>query len=233
MKLRVMIVGFLGILGYSATLNAATLLEVALDGEVGYKMWIEGNKLRQDVEGGYVMLMDWDAGTAYMINTAEGIAMDTSHIMAAKPGKKDQKRSVDGISVDKVGAGPTIAGYETVHYRISVDGEDCENIYTSTKVIRDIGADIFDRLQSMADNDDDDMDYGYGDPCDKADEAYDLAKLGYPMRTEDASSGEVIEVTRIEVDAKLPDGGFEVPAGIQIMDMNQMMQMYQNPPTDD
>ncbi len=232
MNRRIVIVGAAGMLMYSATLSAATLIEM-VNGGTASTMWLEGAKLRQDTEGGYV-LMDWDARTVYMVNTAEGMAIDVSHMLAAKPGADNSKRGVDGASVDKVGDGPKIAGYDTVHYEISIHGEPCQDIFVSKKAMRDVGAaDIFDRLQSMDQDDDDDMDYGYGNPCDEADQAYDLSKIGFPLRIEEMESGEVFEVRRIEVDAKLPDGGFALPAGLQIMDMSQLMQMYQNTPTND
>lgn len=224
MKSKILIAGFVGALAYSATLNAATLIEMADDGEV-MKMWLEGTKLRQDAEGGYV-IMDWDAGKWYFVNLDGGMVIDLSHMLSAKSGTGGPGQGVDGASVDKVGGGPTIAGYDTVHYEISIDGEPCQDIFVSTKAMRDIGSnDVFERLQSMDQDDDEDMDFGYGSPCDQADQAYDLSKLGFPMRIEETESGEVFEVRRIEVDAKLPDGGFELPAGMQIMDMSQMMQM--------
>jgi hypothetical protein len=233
MKSRVLFASFLGALAYSATLSAATLMEfVDSDGETG-KMWVEGAKVRSHDEGGYV-IMDWEARTAYMVNTAQGMAMDMSFMLAAKPGADNPKRSIDGVSVDKAGDGPTIAGYDTVHYTVSVDGELCEDIFVSKKAMRDIGsADFFDRMQSMGEDEDDEMDYGPSNPCDVADRAIDFTKLGFPMRTVNAESGEANEVTRIELDAALPEGGFEVPAGMQIIDMSQMMQMHQNAPTDD
>ncbi len=188
------------------------------------KMWLEGDKLRQDAEGGYV-LMDWDARTFYMVNTDDGMAIDLSYILAAQPGAGKGGRGVDGASVDKVGSGPTIAGYDTVHYEVKVDGEHCQDVFVSKKAMQDVGADdIFARLQSMDEDDDDDMDFGYGSPCDEADQAYDLSELGFPLRIEEMESGEVFEVRRIVLGATLPDGGFAVPAGMQIMDMSQMMQ---------
>lgn len=232
MNWRIVIAGFLGALMYAAGLDAATLVEmVDLDGE-GARMWFEGAKMRQEAEGGYV-LMDWDARKMYLVSLEDGMAMDMSHMLAPKPGGGDGGRGVDA-SIDKVGDGPRIAGYDTVHYEISVGGEHCRDVFVSAKAMRDMASkDLVERLQQMESSDMEEMDTEWGSPCDHADQAVDFTELGFPLRTVYVESGEVDEVRRIVLDAGTPDGGFEVPAGMQIVDMSQMMQMMQGMPMDE
>jgi hypothetical protein len=183
--------------------------------------------MRMDSEGGY-MLMDWEANKMYLVSPEEGMAMDMSHVMAAQP--KGGENSGPRAVVSKVGDGPDIAGYDTVHYRISVGGEHCQDIYTSKKAYKDLDAeDLFDRMQKLADADMEEMDE-WSTPCDYADQGLDFAELGFPMRTEYVESGEWDEVRKIVPDAGEPEGGFDVPAGLEVMDMSQMMQFMQRPP---
>ena len=227
MNWRMVCFGLVGMMMCSAGLQAATLMEMESDGET-MTIWFQGAKMRMESEGGYV-LMDWEANKMYIVSPEEGMAMDMSYVMAAQP-KGDKGDSGPKAVVTKVGNGPEIAGYETVHYTISVEGEHCEDIYTSKKAYKDLDAeDLFDRIQKLGDTDMDEMDE-WGSPCDYAETSLDFADLGFPMRTEYAESGEFEEVARIVPDAGQPDGGFDVPAGLEIMDMSQMMQYMQRPP---
>ena len=227
MNWRMVYLGLAGTMMCSAGLQAATLMEMESEGET-MKIWFQGAKMRMEAEGAY-MLMDWEANKMYMVSPEEGMAMDMSHIMAAQPkgGVDSGPRPV----VSKVGGGPEIAGYDTVHYKISVEGEHCQDIYVSKKAYKDLDAeDLFDRIQKLSDTDMEEMAEWGGGPCDYAEKGLDLAELGFPMRTEYVESGGFDEVRRIVPDAGQPDGGFDVPAGLEVMDMSQMMQYMQRPP---
>jgi hypothetical protein len=228
MNWRMVYFGLAGTMMCSASLQAATLIEyVESEGET-MKIWFQGAKMRMEAEGAYV-LMDWESKKMYVVSPEEGMAMDMSHVMAAQPkggGGDGKPKAV----VSKVGDGPEIAGYDTVHYTISVEGEHCQDIYASKKAYKDLNAeDLFDRIQRLSDTDMEGMDQ-WSTPCDYADQGLDFAELGFPMRTEYVQRGGSDEVQRIVLDADQPDGGFDVPAGLEVMDMSQMMQYMQRPP---
>jgi hypothetical protein len=227
MNWRTVYFGLAGTLVCSAGLQAATLIEyVESEGET-MKIWFQGAKMRMEAEGAY-MLMDWEAKKMYIVSPEEGMAMDMSHVFAAQP--KSEGDSGPKAVVSKVGDGPEIAGYDTVHYKISVEGEHCQDIYASKKAYKNLDAeDLFDRIQKLSDSDMEGMDE-WSTPCDYAEQGLDFAELGFPMRTEYAESGAFEEVKRIVPDAGQPDGGFDVPAGLEVMDMSQMMQYMQRPP---
>jgi hypothetical protein len=227
MNWRTVYFGLAGTLVCSAGLQAATLIEyVESEGET-MKIWFQGAKMRMEAEGAY-MLMDWEAKKMYIVSPEEGMAMDMSHVFAAQ--SKGGGDSGPKAVVSKVGDGPEIAGYDTVHYKISVEGEHCQDIYASKKAYKNLDAeDLFDRIQKLSDSDMEGMDE-WSTPCDYAEQGLDFAELGFPMRTEYAESGAFEEVKRIVPDAGQPDGGFDVPAGLEVMDMSQMMQYMQRPP---
>ena len=227
MNWRMVYFGLAGTLMCSAGLQAATLMEMESEGEA-MKIWFQGAKMRMESEGGY-MLMDSEANKMYIVSPEEGMAMDMSFILAAQS-KGEKGESGPKAVATKVGDGPEIAGYDTVHYRISVEGEHCQDLYTSKKAYKDLDAeDLFDRIQKLGDSDMEDMGE-WSSPCDYADTDLDFAELGFPLRTEDVQSGGYEEVRRIVPDAGQPDGGFDVPAGLEVMDMSQMMQYMQRPP---
>jgi hypothetical protein len=228
MNWRMMYFGLAGTMMCSAGPQAATLMEMESEGET-MKIWIQGAKMRMDAEGAY-MLMDWEASKMYVVNPAEGMAMDMSHVFAAQPTGGEDSGPTPVVS--KVGDGPEIAGYDTVHYKISVEGEHCQDIYTSKKAYKDLDAeDLFERIQKLSATDMEGMDE-WSSACDYADKGLDFGNLGFPMRTEYVESGGVDEVRRIVPDAGQPGGGFDVPAGLEVMDMSQMMQYMQRPPGD-
>jgi hypothetical protein len=229
MNWRMVYFGLAGTMMCTAGLQAATLIE-HVESEGGtMKIWFQGAKMRMDTEEGAYMLMDWETNKMYIVSPEEGMAMDMSHIMAAKSkgGGGDSKPKAE---VSKVGDGPEIAGYDTVHYRITVEGTHCQDIYASKKAYKDLDADdLFERMQKLSDTDMEGMDE-WSTSCDYADQGLDFAELGFPMRTEYVESGGWDEVKNIVPDAGQPDGGFDVPAGLEVMDMSQMMQYMQRPP---
>lgn len=228
MNWRMVYFGVAGTMMWSAGLHAATLLEYKESEGETMRIWFQGAKMRMESEGGY-MLMDWDASKMYVVSLEEGIAMDMSHVMGAQP-KGGAGGNMPEAVATKVGGGPEIAGYDTVHYKISVEGEHCQDIYVSRKAYKDLKAErLFDRIQKLADADMEEMNQ-WSTPCDYADRGLDFAEIGFPMRTEYADSGESEEVRRIVPDAGQPEGGFDVPAGLEVMDMSQMMQFMQRPP---
>lgn len=222
MEKRIVFGCIVGALMYSVSVGAATLIEFTdSDGEA-VKMWIEGTKMRMDTEEGYA-LTDWDARTMYFVNMEEGMVMDLSAFLSMQPTSGKGAKPTKAV-VEKVGNGPEIVGYSTVHYRISVDGDHCQDIFASAKAMRDLESkDLIERMQSMANSSMDEMDDEWSAACDHADQGVDFTELGFPMRTVDIESGLVDEVTAIELDAGSPEGGFGLPQGMQIMDLGQMM----------
>jgi hypothetical protein len=130
------------------------------------------------------------------------------------------------VDVKKVGAGPEIAGYSTVHYTISAQDIICQDVYVSTKAMKDIASkNIMKYMQEMSETDMEETGNASRTPCDYADQGVDYVELGFPMRTMYIERNQAYEVTAIQLHATLPAGGFELPEGMQIMDMGQMMDM--------
>lgn len=216
-----LVIGVAGMIGATGA-GAAALVEQG-DSESTTLMYIEGTKMRSEThqQGGYA-IADYRAKTLYMIDPVRKQVLDMSAITWPEGGAA-QKVDTSGVkaSLDKVGKGPTIAGYDTEHYVLKANGRKCEDLYVSRAAARDAGFEVLIAEESskelMAAN------AMNGDECDLAEyKLIDSAEFGWPLRTVDAQ-GTVTEVIRIETNAKLPPGGFELPAGFEIVDYGQLI----------
>jgi hypothetical protein len=208
---------------YWATISAATLIEER-DSETSTITYIEGGKMRAVSPGeeGYV-LVDLLGRTMFTVSPAEKQAIDMSTLVYGQTGGEEpvNKRSVKS-GLEKVGSGPEIAGYPTAHYVLTANGRKCGEYFTSIKAFEDSGwAELWtDVSQSMKDMDVSDQD---ADDCDIAEaEAVDPGEIGWPLRTLGAD-GLISEVVRIERNATVPPGGFDIPPGYSVISMEEMM----------
>jgi hypothetical protein len=205
--------------------GAASLIEQR-EGEATALMYIEGGKMRIETRGqpDYA-LMDLKTRSMFLVNPTEKRALDMSAGFRHKAGESAASVEVDA-RLEKKGAGPEIAGYATEHYVLSANGKKCQDIYASTQAFRDSGwAELWDDFGKAFKE----MSTGGQDPCDIADETVvDPAKVGWPLKTVTAD-GDVMETVRIQNDVAAPAGGFDVPAGYQVISLQQMLQdMLQN-----
>jgi len=226
MKNKILIGWFASALIYSASLGAATLIEfLDSEGETS-KMWIDGAKMRMDTSEGY-SLTDWKMRKMYFVSTEEGMVMDMSSFLATTPAKGETRKSVTA-DAKKMGSGPEVAGYKTIHYKISVEGQHCMDVFLSARAMEDLAAkEVMQWMQELANMGMEEEATRWSDPCDDADQGMDYVKLGFPMRTIQVDDGQTDEVTAIVLNASLPEGGFDLPKGMQVMDMGQMMQYMQ------
>jgi len=167
------------------------------------------------------MLMDWDKKTLYMVDVASKRATDMSAgLKETLSPHKCPEPEVDAV-LEHVGAGPQIAGYATEHYVVKADGKACEEIFTSTKALADLG-DWLDRLRDMETRDDNDTGRS---KCDIAsDKVVDLGEIGWPLKTvtlRGPGKG-VDEVLKIEKNVSVPSGFFDVPAGYDVVSFEQL-----------
>ena len=153
------------------------------------------------------------------VNPEEKTVLDMSATMQGASGSGGVRNA--DARIEKIGPGPSIAGYATEHYVLSAGGAKCEDLFTSKKAFEDSGwaslwsafGKTFEEMSTAGEQ---------SDPCDLAQDQADPAKIGWPLKTV-SSDGEVTEVLRIEADVKLPAGGFEVPPGYRVVSMQEMM----------
>jgi len=207
--------------GYSSVVGAATLIEER-DSESRTLMYVDDGKMRVETRGepGYA-LMDLRRRTILMVDPDEKTAIEMSPQIGDTSNSDQGKAPKVEVGLEKVGVGPSVAGYATDHYVLTANGRKCQDLFVSKQAFADSGwaalwsefGTVFKSMSAM------DMDK---DACDIADEQADPARIGWPLKTV-ASDGETTEVLRIEKDVPVPAGGFEVPGDYRIMSLQEMM----------
>lgn len=208
----------------AGSLHAATLIEQR-DAESHTILYVEGTQMRAETPGqpGY-MLMDFKAGTMYMVSPEEKTVIDNSNMMRAmREDKAEPAGRQPSVRFEHKGAGPDIAGYRTEHYVEYADGVRCGDLFLSKEAMADSGfSDFMDAMDAAGlSNSGEET-----NPCDwQSSEGLGFIRdNGYPLRELDADGALSNEVTRIQTNAVLPAGGFELPADYRVMTMEQMMQ---------
>ena len=206
--------------------SAALLIEgrSTNDGDVQtYKSYIDGHNSRMgSADAKHFVLMNWQSKTFYVVDTTSKQATDMSFsLRQGAPSQNCPKPDVDAV-LERVGPGPTMAGYATVHYIVKADGRACEEIFTSREAMQAVGSYV-DSLRDMRERDDEDTGRS---KCDIAsDKVVDLGKIGWPLKTvtlRGGGKGHIDEILRIERNVSVPAGFFNVPAGYKIIKAEEL-----------
>lgn len=201
----------------SANVSAATLIE-SETGHGTQKMWVEGTKARVESQTGMegYVLMDFSDRQLLFINDKQKTIVAMSSQLTDEPPPK-----IEGARLTKVGPGPKIAGFDTTHYKLELDGKVCSESYVSKSVVEKAN------LQKLADA----AKKIYSPPparngiapCLRAQAAFEpkLVEKGFVLRT--VMDGKVRrEVTSVKTGVDLPPGGLDVPKDYERLDLAEM-----------
>lgn len=132
------------------------------------------------------------------------------------------------ISLKDKGGDQKIAGYSTRKYEMSANGEPCGTIYASSKLLqnKDVQA-IFDSMRNM-------QQFsrsmtggmsGMMTVCQQANMqlADVIESSGAPMKVIDETGKLVSEVVAVDTNRKFPANHYDLPAGMKVVDMSEMM----------
>lgn len=221
MKLKLSIICGLICLAGVQNAPAATLIE-QYDADSTITIYIDGARMRTETSGeGAYGLMDLKKRKLLMVNPAEKTVMDMSSMAwPENPAKGGDDHEKVKAKLEKIGDGPTIAGYKTVHYVLKANGKKCNDIYASRKAFKDTGwAETWvENGRALRE-----ANFDTADACEIADyDAADPSEIGWPLKVVEAD-GQFTEIVRIEQDAKLPAGGFEVPENYKVVSLATMM----------
>ncbi len=201
--------------------SAATLIETEESGNGVQKMWIDGSKMRVDMgHGRDYMLVDYANKKIMVIDPDKKEMMDMSDLVG---GGVDNTKGLN-VRVKHLGSGPTIAGYATQKYSLSVNGRTCSQTLVSLKALKD--ANLANLLEAMTRIDFNPMGSQFMNECDRADILFAkrMKKLGMPLGTIEQNGRVTDKVKRIVKNAALPPGGFKIPSGYRVVNMQQKMQ---------
>jgi hypothetical protein len=213
-----LILALLTVLVFSADLLAVSMIETKREGGSDV-MYVDGYRmLIKDLEQDARILMDLEKKKVLMFNPKNKTAVDMSEATwkVLKEGNKTEPPKVDA-RLEKLGAGPEIAGYATTHYAIYVDGHKCSEKWTSTEALKDSGFDIIwdgygDFLRSSSVDAD-------AHPCELAEfQTFRDDKYGMALKEVDHNC-EITEVLRIERKADIDRSEFDTPADYKVVKM--------------
>lgn len=212
---RLLAMAALGLL--SANLHAATLIE-SKTAEGMQRMWVEGTRARvQNAAGteGYI-LIDFSKRELLFVNDREQTIVAMGSQLTDEPPPE-----VGGARLNEVGPGPEIAGFETTHYRLEMNGEVCSESYVSKAVIEK--ADLEELAEAARKIYSPPVARNGIDPCTRAEAAFEpkLIEKGFVLRS--VKDGQVRrEVTSVQTGVELPPGGFEPPKSYERLDLAEM-----------
>lgn len=239
----------LALLSINLTVQAATQIQ-----HKTLQKGIQGQHTKQQtvlMEGDYAhmssnrnadfyMLMNHKEGKIYNINVKQNkaiaIEIDAktpppmpAH-MAQPPQQTDQPEPKTEFT--KKGAGPKIAGYDTVHYQVMADGQLCSNEYLAPEALKVAHVkDFLNAMFTMSISRRKLMPFGMmaKDPCFVAHTNAQLETLdiGIPMRSVDKNGNVMQEILEIKTDVEVAADMFTLPKGIEVQTEAEMMRAMQ------
>ena len=170
------------------------------------------------------VIIDYQSGEFFMVDSKRQEIMrtviDNKGMAGGDPAVK--------INLEDRGGGQKIAGYSTRKYEMRANGESCGTIYASSKLLqnKDVQA-IFDSMRNM-------QQFsrsmrggmsGMMTLCQQA--SMQLADViessGAPMKVIDEAGKLVSEVLAVDTNKKFPANHYDLPAGMKVVDMSEMM----------
>lgn len=217
----------------SSTAHSAILIESINDEGKKGRVVIDEGRARVDagVLGGY-MLINLNDGVAYVIDHSERVILDLSSPMVNNHPHSEMMKQVPPprVSIKKKGKGPVVAGYQTIRYRVSINGLHCFDELLSEQLLTYPHVKRFVEVIGAATGADAESGMGvpFDDeaPCESADELFDdhYHKLGLPMRTIDSNGLVSHEITRVDTDLDPPAGTFASPPGYKKVTREELVQ---------
>jgi hypothetical protein len=233
------------LLGTTLPALADTVIKTRSYGDGEDKVMIHGDWARMESAGeSDYQLFNLKTGQIHMINKEEKTIMDFD---LNKSGKAAKTPATVKVVIKKQGKGPKVAGYPTVKYVVTANGQTCGTEFISAKAVRNKDIKKLMHASTKLVNLDSLMPQGMAaavhamqDPCDIAEQ--DLMQkadsLGIPLKSIDSDGSVESETTSIDTHAKLDPKLFQMPADYRHTTMqqemgkamNEMQQMMQSIP---
>jgi hypothetical protein len=217
-------------LGIGLTATAGTVIEGHDEVGGAHKIFIDGKKVRIEADDSTYMLVDLEKQSFLGVDPTEKRVVDLSEFYKSDDNIKKVASPLN-VRMEKMGAGPKIAGFGTTHYRVSVNGTVCSDEYLSSPAAKlpDMSV-FFATIVALSNPVHDEP--GQSDAVDQADsvcasaeeqlnnELY--AKNGIPLKVV-STKGEIVhEITRIRGKERIAASTFQVPKDYTRMTMQDM-----------
>lgn len=220
--------------------NAGTLIESRDDVGGSSTVKIAGMHVRIDSgdDSGY-MLIDIKNNKVYSVSNDDHMVIDASTPVDMGPADMEQTDIFHTApSITKVGKGPRIAGYPTVHYQVAVGDQHCFDEYLAAKPLENKDVKNFTEMMSKWSSEQRKRAGGMFEDEDECDAAESIVmdhytSLGIPMRTVDSAGTIIHEITRIQTGISFPSSVFIPPKEYPIVTQQELMKRLQGSPGGD
>jgi hypothetical protein len=219
---------------------AGTLIESRDDvgGSSTVKIETTHVRIESGDDSGY-MLIDMKNNKVYSVSNDDHMVIDASTPVDMGPADTEQTDVPHTApTITKIGKGPRIAGYSTVHYKVSVGDQHCYDEYLASKPLENKDVKNFTAMMSKWSSEQ--RKYAGGmyedeDECDAAESVVtdQYTKLGIPMRTVDSAGTVIHEITRIQTGVSFPSSVFTPPKEYPVVTQQELMKRLQGSPGGD
>jgi hypothetical protein len=206
----------------STSAMAGTIVEILDEDELTTVM-IEGKQARINVSDQEYVIINHKTNSVSFVNPQEKQVM----LLNADDVSGSGNSPVVNASVNSLGSGPEIAGYNTQKFTYTANGKPCGIIYGSKDAYQAKGIkELFNAMKIMMEQQRAIMGgfVNMVDACTLADMnvSEHVNTIGVPMRTE--RNGYVrSEIKSIKVDVNLPADAFVIPATYKTVSMHDQM----------
>lgn len=219
---------------------AGTMIENRDDVGGSSTVKIDGSHVRIDSgdESGY-MLIDMKNNKVYSVSNDDHMVIDASTpVDMGPPDALQPAPPPTAPTITKIGKGPNIAGYSTVHYNVSIGDQHCFDEYLAAKPLENKDVKNFTEMMSKWSSEQRKHAGGMfedEDECDAAESVLtdQYIKLGIPMRTIDSAGTVIHEVSRIQSGVSFPASVFVPPKEYPIVTQQELIKRLQDSPGDD
>lgn len=205
------------------SVSAGTVIEIQSKGDLTTVL-TNGQYARMNIPGSDYVIIDYRKQQAEVVSPQKHQVM----LLDAKIMASANNASAVRTSLNLLGNGPAIAGYQTQKYSYAANGKSCGVIYGSREAISANGMnDLLQAMKTMLEQQRAALGgfAGFVDDCTLADmQVTDhLKTIGVPMRTE--RNGMIdSEIKSIKLDVTLPENTFVIPASYKTITMQDNMQ---------
>ena len=224
------------ILALFASQNVSADVEIQMQDPEGSitTFWIGGEKVKMANQSanGYV-IVDVSQQKQFLVDHFEKMVIDVTDGFGDKPMKAtpNQQTSSHDISIEKVGSGPSIAGFSSEQYEVKANGTLCSTEYLSTEPFKHPEIVKLLKVMALLSESEDMGNNALYNPCEQA-ELYlekQYQAYGVPMRSVSADGVVISQVTEFNI-KDAPAGTYEFPSGYKLTTMRALLQEQIAPP---
>lgn len=206
----------------SPALMAGTIIQIQNKNELSTVL-TDGTQVRMNAGESEYIIIDYKSHRVKVVSPQkqEVMLLNTDGMAAGN------NAPLVRTSINKIGAGGTIAGYKTQKFNYTANGKPCGIIYGSRDAYQVKGIkELFSAMKSMVEKQQAVLGgfAGMVDDCTLADMKLSdqVTTIGVPMRT--VKNGRVeTEIKSIKVNVTLPADTFVIPASYKVVTMQEQM----------